>query len=174
MEPDQWEAICLHLDLAFAGEWDDAKGAAYHTFLGHLEADAVMGAVQVLADGGARFTPSVGEILGVLDRLHGPPSFDVAWAAITLAMASYGAWRDVETATRVLQAGSHPAVLDWVETYGWARLAREPVYDPEHGGAVIHRLGKSYTEHVAEYRLRERAERRGLPGAAVHQLEEKT
>ena len=63
-------------------------------------------------------------------------------------------------------------MLAWVQAYGFERLSREEVNDPQYGGAIMHRLSKSYSEHCAEYRLRERAQRRGLPGAATRQLGE--
>jgi len=169
MTRDQWEAICLHLDLAFRGEWDDDRADAYATFLADLDAEQVMAALHVLALGGQTFTPSVGEILGVIDQAHGPPSFDRAWQAVTRALMRLGASDNIAAAERAL-SGHHPLILDWAQSYGWMRLAREQVNDPDHGGAVMHRLGRSYAEHVADRRLHERAERRGLPGAAHRQL----
>jgi len=171
MTEDQWAAICLHLELCFAGEWDDDKADAYAEFLGRLPCEAVTAAIAVLAENGQRWIPTVGEILGVLDRASAPPPFDKAWAYIARALASWGAWHDRAVAERALQ-GQHPAVLDWARTYGWERLQREEINSPEHGGAIMYRLAKSYAEHCAEYRLRERAERRGLlPGASVRELE---
>lgn len=171
MTEEEWDAICLHLDLAFAGEWDDDKADAYATFLGALEASDVMGALHVLAQGGQKFTPSVGEIMGVIDQAHGPPPFDKAWQEVRRAISTWVVWGDRPRA-RALLGESHPAVLDWLDAYGWDRMRGEEVDSPEYGGAIMHRISKSYGEHVADFRLRERAERRGLPGAPVRQLEE--
>lgn len=168
MEADQWEAICQHLDLCFAGEFPDDKADAYATFLAGLDAIDVMGAIHVLAHGGQRFVPSVGEILGVLDEATGPPPFDRAWRALERALSRYGRG-NVAYAESAL-VNQHPAVVGWVRSYGWRRLTREPVNDPDHGGAVMYRLGRSYRDHCSELMLRERAERRGLPGAQRGQL----
>lgn len=170
MSNEEWEAISLHLDLCFAGEWDDDKADAYWTFMGGLDAAQVMSAIGVLALAGQKFVPSVGEILGVLDAAHGPPPFDGAWRSVSRALGRYGTG-DVSRAERTLE-GAHPFVLDWARGYGWERLAREPVNDPDFGGAVMHRLGASYRDHVAEARLRDRAGRRGLPGAVTRQVGE--
>jgi hypothetical protein len=170
MTGEEWAFICHHLELCFAGDWDDDRAEAYESFLGELPAEAVSGAIAVLAESGQRFIPSVGEILGVLDKANGPPPFDRAWSLVSRALARAGAWHDRTVAEHALSS-QHPAVLAWVQDYGYERLQREEVNDPQYGGAIMHRLSKSYSEHCAEYRLRERAQRRGLPGAHKRQLE---
>lgn len=168
MTEQEWETISQHLEHCFAGDFDDHKAEAYATFMGHLGFFDVMTAINELMHRGQRFVPSAGEILGVLDEASGPPSFDRAWRALERAMSRYGLG-DAAYAESAL-VNEHPAVVDWARSYGWRRLTHEPVNDPDYGGAVMHRLGRSYREHCSELRLRERADRRGLPGAQRAQL----
>ena len=144
MTDDEWNAICLHIEMCWKSrgddEFDDVRRAAYHTFLCQLDAVVIMAALHRLVQNGTVFRPTPGEIMAVINADPSVPSFSEALVRVKKALRSGGS--DEEINARL--SDEHRYVRIWVERYGPRRLALEPIDDPEYGGAIVARLQKDY------------------------------
>lgn len=146
MTEDEWNAICLHIELCWKSredeEFDDLRRSAYHTFLGELDAGTVMLALKRLVQDGTIFRPTPGEIMAAVNNDPGVPTFAEAFSRVRRALSAGG---DDDAILRRLE-DEHRYVRAWVDRYGAHRLAMEPTDDPKYGGATMHRLERDYQE----------------------------
>lgn len=165
MTPDEFSAVCLLLEEAFKGEMPEARQGAYATFLMRYDGKEVMDALGRLVESGQVFTPTPGEIRAAMQSAA--PPWELAWAQVTAALRRLG---DGESAVLAeLRETAGELVCGWVAMYGARRLAMEPVYDPDSGGAVLYRLRQSYADSMSTLEARRHLELRA--GAALGELE---
>jgi hypothetical protein len=152
----EWGTFASVLELTFKGDElaDPEAEAAYQAQLGGLDVGLAEAAVNLLVEDGQTWMPMPGEFMAAARRLERPdaPPWSEAWPVVRRAMARHAL---------ALTNGRRPAALEalvadvdeqlgegparWVGRT-WERLLREPVNDPDVGGAVLKRLGDEYAE----------------------------
>lgn len=166
MTEDEWDVISRQIDNVFAGEWDDDRIEAFWPYLRPYSADEVAVAVLAMARDGQRFAPTLADFLAYLEP-DSVPTFLEAWRIVTDVLRRS---RGHPTVVLQLVEGEHPVVGSWIRAYGAQRLLLEPINDPDHGGAVMHRLAESYREHATMSRRRELPAVGHLAGENLRQL----
>jgi hypothetical protein len=167
----EWQALS---HLAFAEWWDapqdEDRCEAWYGVLAPFDYSAVQLALRRLLRESPRFAPRLGELVVQLEPR--PPSFDEIWLHLERLLGRYHA-DDLQGGLRAVSAELGVDVAGWAAAYGWARLCVEQVGDPEHGGAVLHRLRASYEETAGDEPARARlaaALERELTGVAVRSV----
>ncbi|ADB50184.1 hypothetical protein [Conexibacter woesei] len=170
MTPREWQLIAVVIENCWKGEWDDARSASYFILLEPFDAADVERALHLLVRGGSPFIPAVAEIVTAIEsgRRVAAPTWHEALGHIRRVLPRHT--RDHAAGITAFER-IDPLLASFVATYGWRRLALEPVDDPDHGGAVLRRLEHAYDAHVARQLERERhglalemVERRRLAG----------
>lgn len=141
MTADEWTALSAIIADAWPWTFTESEEAAYGFILGHYELAEVEAAVR--AAGGDR-RPSAGALKDWIQAQHAPMTWDEAWPIIRSALTFHHGDHVKLLAVVAENAGTHAA--GWVASYGIGRLMNEETGDPEHGGAVLHRLGQNYSE----------------------------
>lgn len=173
MTKDEWAA----LSYATFGEWWDAPQSderidAWFPELERYDVDRVLDGLRKLLRSSPTFAPKLGELLKSL--MDDPPAWEVAWRHTVRALRHLP---DQRAVVKELAETAGPLVAGWVATYGPQRLGHEPTLDPDHGGAVIQRLTRSYIDstssmssqqHVVQELLRSLD---GLPPSEIAQIE---
>jgi len=151
--------------------WTTRKAKYYAPFLDGHEPDAVVAALQSLADGGQTFLPAVGEIIGAIHHDHAAPS----WAeAFELIYGRDGCLRGPRRATVELAGGEqarddaivaraedkHPVLGAFVAAQTPKRLRMLRIDHEEYGELERRRLGEEWAEFADRA---DRRRREGLP-----------
>lgn len=163
MTIEEWNRISFVIENAFRGGFDDDRAGAYFSLLLPFDAAEVERALHVLVRNGNPFVPAVAEIVSAIEsgQRATVPTWPEALAAIRKLIPRFSSKRDEGLAKF---AEVHPFLASFVATYGWYRLAQEPIDDPDRGGAVLRRIELSYGEHVQK---QEERVRQGLAIEAV-------
>lgn len=146
MTSGEWGTFMLELTGAFRGEVDRAREAALRHHVGEEPLEDARAALRLLVEDGLVFLPVPAEVVGALRRLRARRELEwpEAWPAISAALRDYcrggrTAERRLAMVRRVAEECGEGAAR-FAQALGPDRLAREPVDDPDHGGAVLHRL----------------------------------
>jgi len=78
----EWETLCLLIEEAWPGEFDDSAAKAWRVFLGDYDADAVAAGLKACVARGGRFRPAVAEIVAEIRSDPSRPTFDEAYQMI--------------------------------------------------------------------------------------------
>lgn len=165
MTRDEWDAFAYVLDNGFAGSFDDAKAEAYFWLLRDYGVGQVQDAIQQLVRRGSKFIPSAGEIAVVIEETTKPPAFSEVWQRLAPFLTAQDA--EIPAAVEKIRDKLGDVVAGWAVTYGIRRLALEPAYDPDIGGAVLHRLASDFDTAMAEPDRRTRLAEIGAGGTVV-------
>lgn len=158
----EWETIEALLENGWPGDFTEAQGDAYRVFLATHSAEALLEALQTLAQTGSTFRPSASEIVQAVNRDPGCPTFDEAYQLLfgrrgaVLAGSHHAA----------IAAGdeAHPMVGAFIRAQGYDRLRLLPLDDPDWGGAERRRLEEAWDRHL------EACERRLATGRALESM----
>jgi hypothetical protein len=170
---DEWDGVCLLIENAWKGEFDDVKAAAYRFFLGDLAEGAVMAALKRLVRNGTPFLPAAAEIVKAADdmALAPAPSWTEAWLWIGKALRRGGRvggarWdMKAKAAYELLEAHDMAIVARFIEAEGYQRLAMTEFFDPDYGPLRVRELEQRWNAFVGV--AQERLER-GLALNAVN------
>jgi len=153
------QTVCFLLREGWPGQFDDRKTAAYSAFLLGHDHEAIMAALHRLVAKGARFVPSIGELVGEAAQDPSLPSWDEAWQALQRAMK-----KSPEAAALAhLEREAHPWVAAFLRMVGWQTLRNTPFWDPDFGPLRLKELREAWVAWV------ERAESRQRSGLPVEQ-----
>lgn len=146
-ENDEWGGFCVLLQEWWKDELTDNARTAWKLAIGDVEPSIAVAALKQLLRRGGTWRPSVAEFVAALSPPV--PTWEEAWPGIRMAMSSYNPY-DAEDSTRrvlgLVRAWGGDCMAGWLASYGVARLAAEPVLDPDYGGAIVKRLRDNYTE----------------------------
>lgn len=161
MNKTEWDATCGWMEACFKGKITDEQETTYARFLQDRSRQEVMDAIDKLVLEGQVFMPLPGQMVQAMRPAL--PSFTDVWHQIEPVLRDatvHGERRCVE----LVRERAGDLVAGWVATYGAVRLALEPQFDPEYGGAVIQRLQRAWKEATASH------EQRTLTAAAAQRL----
>lgn len=154
MTPDEWAMFLMQLNASFRGDKvlsdpDDpaasAREAIWRGDIGGEPYERAQAALRLLRQDGQAMMPAPGEMIVAMRRVSSPasPSWLEAWPVIRRVL--------MKRNRAELAEGLPEPLRSFTLTYGVDRLAREEVEDPDHGGAVLARLGRSYGEFVESF-----------------------
>jgi hypothetical protein len=152
---EEWNRIAFVMENAWRGGLDDDRAGAYFALLHPFDAVEVERALHVLVRNGNPFVPAVAEIITAIEAQaqSSVPTWPEALAAMRKLIPRYSSKRE-EGFAKFDEV--HPVLASFVATYGWHRLAQEPIDDPDRGGAVLRRIEQSYAEHLEKQQERQR------------------
>lgn len=179
---DEWRVVADALHRGWPRQFDAEDLRAFVLLLGDVApADALVAIRQMVAQGRARYRPSVGEIGAAVHAskiaTDAAPSWTEAEGLIFgrggilaarlpsgVRFAGPTAQRDMEAAREQAMLHraeeTHPVVAAFVRSKGALRLAREPLDDAEYGALRRAELAKDYREFCSAAEKRQAA---GLP-----------
>jgi hypothetical protein len=158
----EWETLCLLIEEAWPGEFDDHTAKAWRVLLDDFEAGQVLAAVKACIARGSRFRPAVSELVAEIRRDPGKPTSAEALTAI------YGRGGVLKARTQIRKpswdagerdqlndeaawerAGElHPLIGALSRTQGLGRLRSLNLEDEEWGEARRKRLADAWEEFV--------------------------
>lgn len=165
MNDERWEELETCLRHWWPGEFSAEAATAYRLALDRCGPGDVARVLGARLDAGMRFRPSAAELIAAIRGADTPthPAPEAAWALIEQAVRMVDRsvyakdFAERHQAAVDWLAGIDPAVALWAARRGLCgpgSLGHEPVGDPEHGGAVRHRLAGEYAE--LKFRVEER------------------
>lgn len=147
---EQWTAFCTILNDSWPGKMPASVFTSWRVMLDDVDPGEAVSAVKRLAFAGARFRPSLAELLSELRRDPSVPTFDEAFH---LVFRRGGATRARELAE--WRSNVHPLVASFVDRQGIERLRLLPVDDPEWGERHRRDLREAWERHVEAFDGRE-------------------
>ena len=139
MIDQEWEAVTLLFEEAFAGEWTDRKSAAYRMLLDDYTGQQVLVAVRKVVRSGKPWVPAVPEIVAAIDADPSLPT----WLEVRSAL--FGSASERRRAAHSM----HPALEAFVGHLGGpVEVSRIPVHCPDRGQWEVKRLEAAWKAHV--------------------------
>jgi hypothetical protein len=157
---DEWAGCCFVMEHAFKGDMDANKRDAYRVFLGAFEAEAVMAALRLLAEGGDPWLPAAPEIVAAARSVGGGDSVPSWSEALELLYRAFGAgaragyfasWAEKQArAAEWLEGRGAPLVARFLEAETYERLYLAGLDDDEWGAARRRDLERRWREFCVE------------------------
>ena len=160
IESREWDALCLLIEEAWPGEFDDRAAKAWRLLLDGYTAMQVSDAITGLLARGGTFRPAVSEIIAEIRRDPGKPTFAEACMLIfgrggvlrARTQVRKASWEAGERDRLDDEAGwqrageLHPMVGAFVRSQGLDRLRSLRLDDPEYGAARRKQLAVEWEE----------------------------
>lgn len=148
--PDEWRVFCSLLEECWPGEFSDNARRAWRVMLDPYTPAECLQALRELAAQGGRFRPAVSELVAVLRRDPGMPTFDEAWAMLFGPGGALTKRHPIPALDRV-----HPVVQSFAHRQGIDRLRRLDVHCPQNGHWRRREIKDAWDAHLRVSEVRE-------------------
>lgn len=178
MTEREWLQVAQYLDAGWTQPLDEAREDVYRQELGHRPYGLVMDAIRRAAlNGNPAFRPGVLEVVAALTGPDQVPTLD---DVIDLYRRSLTIGHADQSAGLTWIADRDEVAALAISQIGYRQFGLEHIDDPDHGGAVRHRLTQVLTDACREHtaspqltagRIRRRLHRAPAPaGNAISRL----
>jgi hypothetical protein len=165
---ETWDSFCALLEEAWPGTFDDDAGDAWRLLLNDADPRQVVNAMRRLLAKGAKFRPSVAELMAEMRADPSLPTFDEMFvivfgpAGVLSARPQSREWknegeRKASYTEAVVEACKHHHLLvgAFVIRQGITRLKELPIFDPEYAGLRRKELQQAWEAHLEAHEGRE-------------------